>query len=123
MQTQDTSNVLLSDDLSSHRSIGLFILTTDLQYNASREIIPTWNLTICMTYCAKISANYICIVSIYMIEEKKHRLVFFLGSPKYAIRMCYDPDEKLIIGEGMPEPDLHIPRWPLDQSQYSVWSS
>ena len=112
LKTRQTS--CCQDNLSSHRSVGLFILTTDFQYNTSSEIIPTWNLTICMTYCAKISANYIiCIVSIDMIEEKKDRLVFFffLGSPKYVIRMRYALDEKLIIGEGMPEPDLHIPRW------------
>ena len=45
MQTQDTSNVLLLEiDLSSHKSIGLFILTIDLQYNAPGEIIPTYYL-------------------------------------------------------------------------------
>ena len=49
--------------------------------------------------------------------------LFSLGSPKYAIHMRYALDENLIIGEGMPEPDLHVPRWPLDQSEYSVWSS
>ena len=39
--------LLLEIDLSSHRSIGLFILTVDSQYNAPSEIIiiiPTWNL-------------------------------------------------------------------------------
>ena len=122
VKTRQTS--CCQDDLSSHRSIGIFILTIDSQYNASGEIIPTWNLTICMTYCAKILANYICIVSIDMMEETKQRLVFvFLGLPKYAIRIRYALDEKLIIGEEMPEPDLHIPRWPLDQSEYSLWSS
>ena len=81
LETRQTS--CCQDDLSSHRSIGLFILIIDLQYNASSEIIPTWNLAICMTYCAKISANYICIVSIDMIQKKKHRLVFvILGRPK-----------------------------------------
>ena len=101
LKTRQTS--CCQDDLNSHRSTGLFILPIDLRYNASSELIPTWNLTICMTYCAKISANYIiCIVLIDMIEEKKHRLVFVsLGSPKYAIRMGYPLDEKLIIGEGM----------------------
>ena len=50
-----------------------------------------------------------------MIEEKKHRLVFvFFWLPKICnIRMRYALDEKLIVGEGMPEPGLHIPRWPL----------
>ena len=37
--------------------------------------------------------------------------------------MGYALDEKLIIGEGMPEPDLHILRWPMDQIEYSGWSS
>ena len=51
--------VLLEIDLSSHRSIGLFILTIDPQYNVSSENIPTWILrndlpgTIYMTFVLK----------------------------------------------------------------------
>ena len=37
LKTRQTS--CYQDDLSSHRSIALFTLTIDLQYNASSEII------------------------------------------------------------------------------------
>ena len=64
----DVLLVLLEIDLSSHRSIGLFILTLDSQYNVPSEIIATCNLrndlpgTICMTFVLyKTLAN--CIIS------------------------------------------------------------
>ena len=73
-----------------------------------------------MTIRAKISA------------EKKHRLSrvvvfvkFFLGSPTcnaHALRFAVTSGE-LDNWEGMPKPALDIPRWPLDQREYSVWSS
>ena len=51
------------------------------------------------------------------IEEKKRVVVFvFLGLPQMQCACVTLCDEK----EGMPEPALHIPRWPLDQSENSV---
>ena len=55
----DVLLVLLEIDLSSHRSIGLFILTIDSQCNVLSEITATWDLsndmpgTICMTFVQK----------------------------------------------------------------------
>ena len=113
--------LLVEIDLGSHKSIGLFILTIDLQYSRPSEIILTWNLnnlTICMTIRLKFQkttidrgkeASAIVIVVVFV----------FLGLPQMqcaCITLC---DEK----EGRPEPTLHIPRWPLDQNEYSVWSS
>ena len=55
----DALIVLLKIDLSSHRSIGLFILTIDLHYNVLSEKIATWDLNndmpgaICMTFVLK----------------------------------------------------------------------
>ena len=52
----DVLLVLLEIDLSSHRSIGLFILTIDSKCNVLSEITATWDLsndmpgTICMTF-------------------------------------------------------------------------
>ena len=63
---------------------------------------------------------YMYIVS---IEERNigYRVVVFvfLGLPKMQcsyVMFCGYVDEKLIIA-------LHIPRWPLDQSEHSVLSS
>ena len=55
----DVLLVLLEIDLSSPRSIGLFILTIGPQYNVPSEIIETWDLsnylpgTIYMTFVLK----------------------------------------------------------------------
>ena len=122
--------LLLEIDLSSHRSIGLFILAIDLQHNRPSEIILTWNLRnlrICMTTVLKFQQTT------YTSSRSRKRnigyrvVVFvFLGLHKMqcaCVTLCRDVDKKLIIWEGMPEPALNIPRWPLDQSEYSVWSS
>ena len=102
------SDVLLFEiDPSSHRSIGLFILTIDLQYNALSEIIPTWNLrnlTICMTIVLKFQQ------ATYTSSRSRKRnigcrvVVFvFLSLPQmqcaYVTLYC-DVDETLIIGRG-----------------------
>ena len=83
---------LLEIDLSSHRSIGFFILTKDLQYNAPSEITPTF------------SAYYTYIVS---IEKKKHRLSYryvrFSWTPQMQcayVTVCRDADQKLTVGSG-----------------------
>ena len=99
--------LLLEIDLSSHRSIGLFILTTDLQYNAPSEIIPTWNLrnlTICMTIVLK------CQQTTYTLSRSRKRNIscrvigfVFLGIPQMqcaCVTLCSDVDTKLIIGRG-----------------------
>ena len=73
-QESDMSDVLLlvEIDLNSHRSIGLFILTIDLQYSAPSEIILE-ELNNLHDSCPKISENYKNIdVSLCL---------FFLGSP------------------------------------------
>ena len=55
----DVLLVLLEINLSSHRSIELFILTTDSQYNVLSEIIAAWDLSndmpgmICITFVLK----------------------------------------------------------------------
>ena len=98
---------LLEIDFSSHRSIGLFILTIDLQYNAPSEITPSWNLrnlTICMTIVVKFQQTT------YTSSRSRERnigcrvVVFvFLGLPQMqctCITLCSDVDKKLIIGMG-----------------------
>ena len=50
-------------------------------------------------------------------------LFVFLGSPQNAMRMRIAATREVDNWEVMPEPGLHILRWPLDQSEYSVWSS
>ena len=45
--------------------------------------------------------------------------MFFLGSPECNRHALRSSDEKFVIGEEMPEPDLRITRWPLDHSKYS----
>ena len=93
----DMSDVLLllETDLNSHRSIGLFILTIDLQYSAPSEIILTWNLknlTICMTVALKFQKTK---KNIEKSSEETSAIVslclFFLGSPKcngHALRFA-----------------------------------
>ena len=81
--------LLLEIDLNSHTSIGLFILTIDLQYSAPSEIILTWNLnnlTICMTVSLKFQktakTSRRAIVSLCL---------FFFGFPKcnaHALRFA-----------------------------------
>ena len=102
------SDVLLFDiDLSSDRSIGLFILTIGLQYNAPSEIIPTWNLrnlTIRIIIVLKFQNTT------YTSSRARKRnigcrlVVFvFLGLPQMqctCLTLCRDADEKLIIGRG-----------------------
>ena len=83
----DMSDVLLllEINLNSHRSIGLFILTIDLQYSANSEIILTLNLknlTICMTVALK-----------FQKTTQKHReetsAIVLLFVPPNAMRMRY----------------------------------
>ena len=99
--------LLLEIDLSSHRSIGLFILTINLQYNAPSEIIPTWNLrnlTICMTVVLKFQQttytssrpkkrNISCCVVVFVF-------LWLLQMQCACVTLCSDVDENLIIGRG-----------------------
>ena len=103
--------LLLEIDLNSHR---LFILAIDLQYSAPSEIILTWNLknlTICITVALKFQKT--TKTSRRNISYRVVVLVF-LGFPQMQCACVTLCDEK----EGMHEPALHIPRWPLDQSEY-----
>ena len=99
--------LLLEIDLSSHRSIGPFVVTIDLQYNAPSEIIPTWNLrnlTIFITIVLKFQQTT------YTSSRSRKRnigcrvVVFvFLGLPQMqcaCVTLCSHVDEKLIIGRG-----------------------
>ena len=101
--------LLLEIDLSSHRSIGLFILTIHLQYNAQSEIILTWNLRnlilmICMTIVLKFQQTT------YTSSRSRKRniryrvVVFvFLGLPQMqcaCVTLCRNVDQKLITGRG-----------------------
>ena len=125
----DISDVLLLEiHLSSHRSNGLFILTIDLQYNAPSEIIPTWNLRMTWQFVLKFQQTTYTLSRWRKRNEKKRNVgyrvslcLFFLGSPKcnaHALRFAVTSWE-LDNWEEMPEPASDIPRWPLDQSEYS----
>ena len=113
--------LLLEIDFSSHRSIGLFILTVDLQYNGPSEVIPAWNLSNLM-FCVTVVLQFQ--KTTYPSSRSRKRNIsyrvslclFLLGSHKcneHALRFALTPMR-------MPESPLHIPRWPLDQSEYSV---
>ena len=78
----DVLLVLLEIDLSSHRSIGLFILTIDSQYNVLSEIIATRHLRYARHDICTIEISANCIVWSCLI---------FLDSPKpnaHALRLA-----------------------------------
>ena len=78
------SDVLLPEiNLSSNRSTGLFILTIDSQYNATSEIIPTWNLRNDLyDICANFLVASSCLSFLGSLKSNAHTLRFAAVSNK-----------------------------------------
>ena len=78
----DVLLVLLEIDLSSHRSIGLFILTIDSQYNVPSEIIAT-------CYLSNDLPGTICITFVLKFQQTALFGRVFWGAPQNPMRMQY----------------------------------